>query len=85
MNTTKLYNLGDLYFLVLGNGVQYTITKYAVFRSAVDVSSLTPVSFDVSVQGMIDNAVNGVTSLVTSAEELKLIQALVQEKVEDFD
>jgi hypothetical protein len=85
MNTTKLYNFGDLNFLVLSNGVQYTITNYAVFRSAVDVSSLTPVPFDFIVSSSMDNAISGANDLVTSISELKVIQALVQEKIEDFD
>lgn len=85
MNSVKLYNLGSLFFLDLGNGVQYTITGSAVFRSAVDLSSLTPVTFDVVVQTMVDSAVNSVNDLVTSENELKVLQALIQEKIEDFD
>lgn len=86
MNTTKLYLLNESdYVLQLSNGIQYTITSNAVTKSNINVSSLTEVVFDVTLQGNIENAISNSGNIVNSLGELKVIQALIQEKIEDFD
>lgn len=84
MNSTKLYQFGNLYFLQLSNGVQYTINGSAFFRSSVSVDGLEETTFD-NLQGPIDNAISMASELVTDINELKALQALIQEKAEDFE
>lgn len=85
MNTTKLFSAGTNYILSCGNGLKYLITPYAVVRVALDTENLTEVPFDVTVQGMINNALEYAGNVVMFVDEIKLIEALVQEKIEDFD
>lgn len=86
MNTTKLYSLNESDFVLqLSNGVQYTFTNNAATKSNINVSELTEVSFDFLVSLAIDNIIANSGNLVTSLGELKVLQALIQEKIEDMD
>jgi len=86
MNTTKLYSLNESDFVLqLSNGVQYTFTNNAATKSNINVSELTEVSFDFLVSMAIDNIIANSGNLVTSLGELKVLQALIQEKIEDMD
>lgn len=86
MNTTKLYQFGDGDFVIqITPTKQYTILNGAIVKSNVNVAELTETVFDIMVMANISNALTNVTKLVTSEEVIELIQALAQEKVEDFD
>ena len=86
MNTTKLYSLNESDFVLqLSNGVQYTFTNNAATKSNINVSELTETSFDFLVSMAIDNIIANSGNLVTSLGELKVLQALIQEKIEDMD
>ena len=86
MNTVKLYQFGDGDFVMqITPTKQYTILNGAIVKSNINVAELTEISFDITLMANISNALTNVTKLVTSEEVIELIQALAQEKVEDFD
>ena len=86
MNTIKIYLFNENDFVIQINpNLQYTVTNGAVWKSNVNTSGLIETTFDIIIQSYVDNAIANVTKLVDSVDQLNLLQAIVQEKIEDFE
>ena len=86
MNTIKLYQINSNDFVLqINSGLQYTIANGAIWKSNVNISELEETTFDIITQSYVDNAISNVNTLVTSVNELNLLQAIIQEKIEDFE
>jgi len=86
MNTIQLYNpTPNMFILDLGSNGQYTITNEAVVKTNTAVDGMEPVNFDMQIQMFLENAITKAPFIVSNPDTLKVLAALVQEKVEDFD
>ena len=86
MNTIKLYQINSNDFVLqVNSGLQYTIANGAIWKSNVNISELEETTFDIITQSYVDNAISNVNTLVTSVNELNLLQAIILEKIEDFE
>lgn len=86
MNSIKLYSDGNGNFVLqVSSEIQYHILNGAVVKSNIITDNLEEAVFDISVQLNIANAISCSPNLVTGMDTLKLIMALIQEKIEDFD
>jgi len=86
MNTIKLYrHLIDGMILKVSGNISYHITSNCIYYNHTNTEGLEEVPFDTEVQALVDNALSKVNSLVKNAEVVSLIQAIVLEKMEDFD
>ncbi len=86
MNTIKIYLINESDFVIqLNPNLQYTITNGAVWKSNTNVSELVETTFDITTDAYVTNAIANVTKLVDSVDQLNLLQAIIQEKIEDFE
>lgn len=83
MNTTKIYEDGSGYLITTNEG-NFEVTNEHIKRTTRTGAGLTETSFDLNVQGIVDNAQNAAVD-VLSVGEIQLFKIIVNEKIEDFD
>ena len=66
------------------NGTFFSLDKQEVYL-VNRIGETQETTFDIITQSYVDNAISNVNTLVTSVNELNLLQAIIQEKIEDFE
>jgi hypothetical protein len=81
MNSAKIYQMEDGFLITTDFG-NYELSNAGMKSTTRNGGDLQETVFDVTVQGMIQNAK---TQNWLGAEAISLAQALIQEKSEDFE
>lgn len=81
MNSAKIYSDGEGFLITTDFG-NYELTNAGMKSTTRNGGDLEETVFDVTVQGMIENAK---AQNWLGAEAVSLAQALIQEKSEDFE
>lgn len=89
MNTIKFYQVDgeESIYMYIDSVRIYRLTNENAYRVTAVPVEAEEVTCDMVVQAMIDNIIYGVTDLVRILDynELSLLKAIIQEKIEDFD
>ena len=83
---TTLHKIDDkTLIMTCSNSDQYLITNHCVVITfGVDTSELEALPFDITLSGMLDNAVNA-ADRVLDAGEIHVLQNFAQDKIESFE